>query len=232
MEILSIQNTLLLIAGLINLVMSIIVFSRGVKNKINLYFGLLTFSNFLWAGGLVLVNLAISHEITRFFASFIYPIALMVVVSLFYFIVYFPYQVFSLSKIYKNLITTLVLIFSIFCIFAYKIFVYDVQLEPKLVIFYELFSYSFYSLVLVSLMIAGIFILFYKFKKAEGVFKNQLGLILVAVILGTTAGSYFNLFSMYFYVLDYNHLGPLFTLFINFLVFYFIFFANKYKKLS
>ncbi|MDD5749980.1 MAG: hypothetical protein PHO91_04395 [Patescibacteria group bacterium] len=54
MEILSIQNTLLLIAGLINLVMSIIVFSRGIKNKINLYFGLLTFSNFLWALGLFL----------------------------------------------------------------------------------------------------------------------------------------------------------------------------------
>ena len=81
-------------------------------------------------------------------------------------------------------------------------------------------------------MLAGIFVLFSKFRKAEGAFKFQLKLILITVILGTIAGSYFNLFLMYFHNCDYNYLGPLFTLAINFIVFYFIFLANKYKKLS
>ncbi|MBU1202958.1 hypothetical protein KKH39_02880 [Patescibacteria group bacterium] len=228
----SIQNIFLLIAAIVNLLMSIVVFSRGIKNKVNLYFGLLTFFNFLWALGLILVNLAISYEFTRFFASFVYPVALMVVVSLYYFIVYFPYKTFELPKLYKNLITFFVGLVTLFCIGAYKIFVQDVSFNQGVTIFYEMWSYTSYSILLVILMILGIAVLFSKIKKAEGIFKVQLKLILIAVIIGTAVGSYSNLFMMYFYNCQYNHLGPLFTLFINFVVFYFIFFSQKSKQLS
>lgn len=228
----STQNILLLVAGIINIIMSIIVFSRGIKNKVNLYFGLITLFNFLWAGGLIIINLAINYEFTRFFASFVYPVALTIVVSLFYFIINFPYKTFDIPKAYKNLIAVFVAAYSIFCIFAYRIFVWDLSLSPKVVIYYELWSYSIYTIILVLLMLAGIIILGNKLRKAEGIFKNQLRWMIVAVIIGTAAGSYFNLFMMYFYNCNYNHLGPLGTLFINFVVFYFIFFSKKDKRLN
>jgi len=224
------QNIILLIAGVINLIMSIIIFSRGVKNKINLYFGLLTLFNFLWAGGLIFINLGINYEVTRFFAALVYPIALMVVVTLLYFIIYFPYQTFKLKAIYSNIIAFIVVVFSIFCIGGYKIFVSDVLLNPKVVIYYEFLSYTIYSVVLVILMVVSIAILISKIKKAEGIFKRQLQLILVAVIIGTSVGAYFHLFLMYLHVLDYNYLGPLFTLFINGVVFYFIFSPKQDRK--
>ena len=226
----SIQNILLLVAGLINIVMSVIVFSRGIKNKVNLYFGLLTFFNFLWASGLIILNLAINYELTQFFASFIYPVALMVVVSLFYFIIYFPYKIFNLSKVYSVVISIIVAAYTIFCLVWYKVFVPSVKLFPAVSINYEMRSYLIYAILLVILMLSSIFILFIKLNKAQGHYRGQLKWILIAVIFGTLAGSYFNLFFMYFHDVSYNFLGPLFTLVINFTVFYFIFLAKHNKK--
>jgi len=224
----SIQNILLLLAGIINLIMSILVFSRGIKhNKINRYFSLLTFFNFLWATVLIFINLGISYELTRFFASIVYPIALMVVVSLFYFIINFPYKLFELPTIYKSIINLTMLFYSIFCIFFYKIFVWKVVLTPKVIIYYEFWTYSIYTFILIALMLVGIVILFLKLKKTENTFKQPLRLVLIAVIIGTAVGSYSNLFLMYFHNLDYNYLGPLFTLFINFTAFYLIFLKAK-----
>ncbi len=42
-----IKNSILLTAGMLNLVMSIFIISRGWRNKVNLTFSLLTFSAFL-----------------------------------------------------------------------------------------------------------------------------------------------------------------------------------------
>ncbi|MFA6466308.1 MAG: hypothetical protein WCV71_00410 [Patescibacteria group bacterium] len=224
----SVQNILLLLAGLINLTMSILVFSRGVKhNKINFYFSLLTFFNFLWALNLIVINLGINYELTRFMASLVYPVALMIVVILFYFIIHFPYKLLEIPKIYKLFINLSILFYSIFCIFFYQIFVWKVSLGPKVIIYYEFISYSIYTFILIILMLAGIVILFLKLKKAEAAFKQQLCLVLLAVIIGTVMGSYSNLFLMYFHNLDYNHFGPLFTLVINFIAFYLIFLKGK-----
>lgn len=155
----------------------------------------------------------------------------MVVVSLFYFIVHFPYKIFNLSKIYKGIIALVVAFYSIFCLIWYKVFVSSVVLSPEVAISYEMKSYLAYAVLLVMLMLAGIIILFIKLKRAEGHYKVQLKLILIAVVIGTLAGSYFNLFFMYFHDVRYNFLGPLFTLFINFTAFYLIFFNKKDKQL-
>jgi hypothetical protein len=81
----STQNILLLLAGGINLIMSILVFSRGVKhNKINLYFSLLTFFNFLWAISLFFARVLPTND-WLFWARLAYPSSLGIVVSLFYF---------------------------------------------------------------------------------------------------------------------------------------------------
>lgn len=218
----SIQNILLLIAGIINLAMSIFIISRGWKNKVNLYFSLMTFFNFLWATGLLFVNPFFNSGIIRFAAAVVYPIALMVVVSLFYFIIYFPYKIFSLSKFYNNLIFGIVFIISIFCIFGYKIFAQDVSLIPRLVVHYEFWSYFIYTVLLMTLMILGVLILFLKFKKADGIFKWQLKLVLMAVIIGTSGGLFFNVYLVTLGIFDYMYLGLISTLFINGVAFYFI----------
>ena len=224
----SIQNLVLLIAGVINLIMSFIVFNRGVKNnKINRYFSLLIFFTFLWGVGLILFNYGISIELSRFFASFIYPVALMILVSVFYLTVYFPYKSFEVSTLYKILVIIFSLFFTIFCLWGYKIFVPEAAILPVVSVVYEPWSYLLYTIILITLMLASIIILFSKFFKAEKPFKLSLKLTLIAIIMGSVAGSYFNLFLMYFNHNNYNHLGPLFTLLMNGSVFYLIFLSKK-----
>ena len=159
-----IPNIILLIAGVLNLAMSLFIISRGWKNKINLYFSLFTFFTFLWSLGLIFSNAGISEEVSRFFASFVYPVALLIIVNVFYFTIYFPYRIFSIKKFYKRLIQFFVIIFTIFCIGFYKIFVYKVVLIPELKVYYEFWSYTLYSVVLSILMLSSVGVLFYKYK--------------------------------------------------------------------
>ncbi len=224
------QNLILLIAALINLSMSLFIFSRGAKNKVNFYFGLVTLFNFFWATCLIVINSAISYELTRFFGSFVYPIALMVVISLFYFSIYFPYESFRVNKIYKWLINFSIIFYSIYCSLFYKFFVPKVDLLPKVIVYYEPVVYTIFSVILITLMLFAIHIIYKKYKIATGIFRVQLMLILIAVIIGTAAGCYFNLIAMYYNNLAYNHLGPLFTLFINLVVFGFI--ISSREKIS
>lgn len=226
----STQNFILLIAGLINLAMSLFIFSRGANNKINFYFGLVTLFNFLWSTCLIIINFAFSYEISRFFGSLVYPVALMVVISLFYFTVYFPYESFKVKKINKWFINFSIFFYTIYCTLFYKLFVPKVSLSPKVVIYYEAISYTIFSIILAFLMLLAIRIIYKKYQVAEGVFRIQLMMVLISVVIGTAAGFYFNLIAMYYNNLAYNHLGPLFTLFINFVVFGFI--VSSKEKIS
>lgn len=223
------KNIILLISGFINLAMSVYIFSRGWKNKINLYFSLVTFFNFLWAMGLILTYAGISEGITRFFASFVYPVGFLIIVNLFYFIVYFPYPSFVLHTAIRWLINIVAIGYTIFCLFFYKVFVYRIDTPNP---YFEPWSYILFSIILIILMISDIGILIYKYKRAEGIFRSQLLAILWAVVLGMSAGLYFNLWAGFIQVSDYYHLGPVFTLLLNLVVFYFIFIYKRFKRVG
>ncbi len=216
------QNLVLFIVGLVNLLMGVFIFSRGVKNKINLYFSCMTLANFFWSLSLILFNLSSNQETLRFFASLPYAFAFLVVVFLFYFSIYFPYKIFNLPKIYKWLLNFIVVIVLVYTTVFYRLFVVETIIWPGNMANFNLLSYVIYTLLLVLLMLAALIFLFYKYRLAEGLFKWQLKVVFWGVFLGTFFGSYFNLFSMYNDDFDYVHLGPLFTLFINFIVLGFI----------
>lgn len=226
------KNIILLISGFINLAMSLYIFSRGWKNKINFYFSLLTFFNFLWAIGLFILNAGFIHELSWFFAGFVYPAGLLVIVNLFYFTVYFPYPLFEVPSVIKWLINIMIAGFTIFCLIFYRVFVKNIILSPQVLVYYEPWSYLLFSIVLLVLMLSSIIILIYKYKKSDMVYRPQILLILIATIIGTAAGVYFNLFFAYVYSGELDSLGPLFTLVINSVVFYLIFLRGKKIKLQ
>jgi hypothetical protein len=110
---LGLQNYTLLIAGIINLIMSILVFSRGIKhNKVNLYFSLLTFFNFLWALSLFFAQI-LGIKYWFFWAELAYPSSLGIAVSLFYFSIYFPFAIKKISKITNYIILLPAIFFSV-----------------------------------------------------------------------------------------------------------------------
>lgn len=213
---------ILLLTGLINLAMSIFILWRSQKNKVNFYFGLMTLFNFLWALALIGFEVSVGVSTLRFFASLPYAMAWLVIIFLFYFAVHFPYENFRVKKIYNFLIIIFSILILLCTTVAYKFFVTEVFLKPTRVAHYNFLVYVLYTLAMVSVVVSSIFVLFSKYRKAEGIFKTQIALVLVGVIIGTLFGCYFNLFLMFVNNFDYIYLGPLFTLFINFIVLGFI----------
>lgn len=218
-----IQIITLILAAVCNLVMSITITTRGWKNPIYKYFSLMTFFNVLWASGLLIFNVSNNPEIVRFFVSFIYFVALLVILNLFYFSWYFPFKIFNFDKIWQNILTLIIFIYSLYFIFFYRQFVPSVNVAGQNDCVFSFVPYNIFSIVLSILMLCSIVILFIKYFSADKVFKKSILLILIGTILGVIAGSYFNLFYMNFGQVDNYHLGPLFTLVINFMAFYLIF---------
>lgn len=221
----------LVLAAVLNLVISILVTARGWKNAINKYFAIMTFFNVLWSLGLLFFKVGNNYEIVRFFGSFVYFASLLVVLNLFYFTIHFPFKIFHFSKFWQNILTSVISFFSLYFIFFYRKFTFDVGLVGINTASYEPMTYLLFSVILSILMLLSIIFLFIKYLKADLVFRNGLLLVLVGVIFGVLAGCSFNLYAMYFDNFNNYHFGPLFTLAINFVVFYLIF-LKKDKKLE
>jgi hypothetical protein len=225
------EGIILFLVMLINLVMSAIVVSRGYKNPINKYFSLMTFFNILWAGGLLYFRLSNDYEIVRFFGGFVYSASLLVVLNLFYFTLYFPFKMFKFSKNWQNIFTLLISLGALYFVFFYQKFSLSVDTSGLNSFVYEPIAYLIFTVVLAILMLAAILVLAIKYYMSDQVFKKSLLLVLVGVICGVLAGSYFNLYAMYTDNFNDYHFGPLFTLVINFVVFYLIF-LKRDKKLE
>ena len=156
---LHLQNGTLLIAALINIVMSVIVFSRGVKNKINLYFGLLTFFNFLWVIGM-LIGRVLTLGMFWYYAGalLIYPIALGIAIFLYYFCISFPMQIKRLSNL-NNLLVILPAIVMSIIVYMKGWFIlsyYKDIVHTEYTLYVNKLPYSIYSLYFIVLVILAL----------------------------------------------------------------------------
>jgi len=227
---LGLQNYTLLIAGIINLIMSILVFSRGIKhNKVNLYFSLLTFFNFLWAISLLLsksVLFGLSAEISYRMA---YVAALGIAMSLFYFTLYFPYKNKNLKLYYQAFLIFLALFLSVLAYSKIHIINFSGGINSAnwVINYYKPF-YLVYSLFFSYVIISSMYFLIYKLKNIDNFLKNRIKILLITLLVGLLFGSYFNLVLPYFENWSYESVGPIFTAFMNAYVFYLIF--NKKEE--
>jgi len=220
----NLENICLLLAAIINLIMSILVISRGWKNKVNLYFSLLAFFNFLWALSLFLSTIILNAIIAEMFYRTAYLAAIGIAVSLFYFALHFPYTIKRL-KVHNNL---LVLFFSaIVLIFVYSklhiiSFERDLDLANWVIDYYKPF-YVIYSLFFFLLIVLAVYFLLDKLHNLESWLKKRVKILLITIIVGLIFGIYFDLVLCYFGNLRYIGFGPIFTSFMNITVFYFIY---------
>jgi hypothetical protein len=227
---LALQDYTLLIAGIINLIMSILVLSRGIKhNKINRYFSLLTFFNFLWAIGLFLSKAILFGSPAEIAYRTAYFAAIGIATSLFYFTLYFPYKNKNL-KLYQHLFVILMTI--ILAVLSYsKLNIIDfskgLNSVDWFVNYYKPF-YWVYSLFFLYMVILAITFLITKLKTVDNILKNNIKFLLITISIGLTFGAYFNLVLPYFQNWNYEYAGPIFTAFMNVYVFYLIF--NKKEK--
>lgn len=217
------QNTTLLVASLINLAMSIFVFSRGVKNKINLYFGLLTFFVFLWGVGLFLARV-IETDFWLFWVKLVYPAALGIAVSLFYFCYNWPFKHNKINNAAHILVLIPAILLSIIA-FIKDLFIVGYTKNNFLTEFILVYygpTYILYATYFIVVVILAIILLLQKYNDSEGIFKKQIFILVLAIIIGLVFGSYFDLFTCYFGNFRYEWAGPIATVLMNLVVFFFI----------
>jgi len=218
----SIQNILLLVTGLINLAMSIFIISRGWKNKVNLYFSLLTFFNFLWS--ISIIQASILNNGGEFWALFAHTAAMGIVLFLFYFSLHFPYYSFKLNSTYNYIIYIIAIIMSA-SFFKDKTMVLDYVQNVNSASYYLNYNkpaYILYMAFFFLLIITSVIILLHKYKTSEGIFKFRIKLVIISTSFGLSMGSFFDLILCYNSNFSYIWIGPLSTLLLNIVVFYLI----------
>lgn len=217
------QNLALLVAGLINLSMSMFVLGRGIKNKVNLFFSLLAFFNFLWAGSLFLSQILNIDKFAEFFYRTAYLAAMGISVFLFYFSLYFPFKNQKIKKTFHVFVISSSLILSIMVYTKLHIikFIRTVNLVDWNVLYNNNF-YIIYSLIFFCVIISAIYFLISKLKNLDGIMYSRTVNLTVTIIIGLIFGSYFDLILCYFGNFSYIWFGPIFTLFMNIYVFYLI----------
>lgn len=225
----NIQNILLLSAGFMNLIMSIIVFSRGVRhNKINRYFSFLTFFNFLWAISLFVgrtVENSIWYEGGAILA---YPAALAIAVSLFYFSIHFPVKIIKIKKIYRYFVIIIGVFISMLAYSNLYVVSYSKDLlETSYTLYFNKYTYLLYAFYFLFLVFWSLYNLIYKIRFIDYFFKRQTIILFITILIAFIFGAYFDLFLCYFGNFNYIWLGPIFTAFLNIYVFYLIFRAKR-----
>lgn len=222
------KNWLLLVSALINLAMSVFIFSRGIsKNKINLYFSLLTLSCFGWGFSLFLAKTVSIFDVSKFFFQTSYFSALFISIFLFYFVFYFPFPTSIIKNIYKNIIIGISIVIS-FAVYT-PIHIIDFgrigNTHEVYVLYFKPF-YIIYSLFFIITVCCALYILWHKYINIESNLRSGIKFLFITILLGLIFGVYFDLFLDYFNIHSYIWLGPVFTIPMNIVVFYLIFFIK------
>lgn len=221
----SIQNLLLLIAGLINLMMFFVIVSRGLSNKINLYFSLLTFSNFLWTLSILFARMGEGGMFWYYGGALLaYPIALGIVLSLYFFSRYFPVpsaQTKKFSDIFL-LIGAFVLSVVVYVKGAFVLSYNKDIINTEYTLYVNKPVYIVYSLYFIFVALLALWNLYRKIRSTDHYFQKQTIILFIAILIGLVFGVYYDLILCYFANYRYAWFGPVFTLFMNAVVFYFI----------
>ncbi|MCB9802794.1 hypothetical protein H6761_02110 [Candidatus Nomurabacteria bacterium] len=222
------KNWLLLISALINLGMAIFILSRGVKNKINLYFSLLALSCFGWGTSLFVSLAFFDLTVSKFFFQTSYLSAWFISVFLFYFIFYFPFPTRVIKKIHRNIIIGVSIAIS-FVVYT-KTHILDfgrINNAHEVYVTYFKPFYILYSLLFIAMVCYSLYILWSKYVNIESHFKLGTKLLFITILIGLVVGAYFDLFLDYFDIHSYIWVGPIFTIPMNLVVFYLVAFNRK-----
>ncbi len=194
---------------IVNIILSLIIFLRGLTKKFNVFFGLMSLTVAIWSFAIIgfysdslryLFNwIALSHFSAMFSA-----------VLLCFFSVYFP----TLNVNIFNRIKYIIPI--IFLTTCYLIFKSDLIVgQPS----YDNFSYVinsgylYYQLFLILFFIISYITLYIQYKSSQDIeVKQQLKYIFIGALCASFFGSITNLIFPVINIFDFTWLGPIFTL--------------------
>ncbi len=189
-----------------NLLLSFVIFSRGLSNVKNITFALISLASAIWSISIISFYSPEFSKITNWLV-FTHISAVSISFIFFYFSILFP----------KKLIPSLFV--RLFASLPFIYIVYEISFTDKIIgkvtegLSYEIGSgYILYCLILVSYFMAGYVFLYTQYKKTENELqKKQIYYVLFGSFLASTSALVPDLILPYFKTFDYTWLGPIFT---------------------
>lgn len=197
---------ILSIVVVVNIILSLIIFSRSIHNSANVIFGLIAIVSSLWS--IAIIGFYSKSEIFHTDWILITHFSAILIAFLFFiFSLYFPQKITINRKI-------VILCLLTFFIMSHLIFWTDMIVGGVYEYSYEInHIYPIYALVVMSYFLSGFFFLYKQFKYAKDlVQREQIKYVFVGSFAASTLAIIPDLIFPYFEIFDYTWLGPIFTL--------------------
>jgi len=220
------QNILLLIITGINFVLAATIYFRNYRGHVNIAFGLTIFAAATWTFEIYMFRSVTDLNQAIIWAKAFYLTANLIALFFLFFAISFPYPIFT--SLTKRLLIIFPTIIIVVLVFIPHVIVEDVVIQTwgKEVRLNS--GYFIYIAYFISYVIWAYSILLKKFLKSEGIIRDQLKYTIFGTIIGFIFGTIFDLLLPLFGNYKLISIGPYFTVFASFFIYYFVFF-KKYN---
>jgi signal transduction histidine kinase len=200
--------------AIINVVLAVIIFSRGVKNAYNITFGLMSLAVASWCVAIVRYYSETSISAGQWLA-WTHSLALFIAVVFLYFSSIFPRRIIKRSSLIY-LASAALLIITIYAIFNSNFIV-----GKSYGVAYEINSgYKYYAILIFSYFIAGYFLLYRQLILSRNNLEHdQVLYVFVGAIISSVLALITDLILPYLGIFELTWLGPIFTLILVFSIF-------------
>ncbi|MFA6525761.1 MAG: histidine kinase N-terminal 7TM domain-containing protein [Patescibacteria group bacterium] len=222
-----VKNIILLIVAGLNLILSLLVYSKNTKNIINVAYGSVILSVGIWSYGIAMFRYSDNVITALLWARTYYIAAALIALFFLIFSIHFPYKSFILSKI-KSLLIILPFIVVVIIIFIPDMMIGKISINIPTNVVTLQSSYTIYTMYFLSYMAISFYYLTKKYASSQGIHAIQLKYTLNATATATFFGATFNLILPMLGNYKLIWLGPYFTLITFAYVSYYLFF-NKHR---
>lgn len=198
----------LYITTVINIVLSLVIFSRGLFNIRNFVFGVFTLSAAAWTGAIIGFYYFPGIDVWVSWVTLTHFFALVTAVFFLYFTYFFP------QNLVRNNYFLIVFPAFVLVLFAYLLFTSNVVVGHITGVQYIIGpGYAFFALSLMGSFFGGYYFLLQQYKKARNpIQKIQTMYVATSGIVSPTLAIIPDLVLPYFGIYDYTWMGPPFTL--------------------
>jgi len=205
MENLNLIIVLLMLAVVINAILSAILFSRGLRNIFNILFGLISFGVAAWCIAISGFYSETLHSYTEWL-TWTHSSALFIALIFLYFSNVFPEKLIKGKLFY--IITALPFLAVLYYLFS------DHTIVGKITgLEYEIGpGYIYYQILLIAYFLVGYCLLFLQYRRnKEPIRRQQIKYILIGSITASVLGMITDLIFPFLDIFNYTWLGPIFT---------------------
>ncbi len=203
----SIISPILAIVILLNFILGIIILSRGLRNKINVLFGLMSLSVALWSVGILGFYQIAFPTLPSGWIIVTHTSALFISLIFLYFTLYFP------ESIIENKIIVMLLSLPFIIIMYYLLFTKEIIGMVVAPMYQINFGYVFYTLCILVYFFLSYVALFIQYKKTiDTIQKAQIKYIAIGSIVSYMLANIMDLILPFFGVFNFTWLGPVCTL--------------------